>query len=56
MHLLSQLLAHRKNVLVRILLIGLGTQEDGIWQRDGYDILEESEIKGSTLKAVLQHE
>jgi len=46
MHFVSQFLPHFKNVVIRVLLVCLSTEEQSIWQRNRNNILENTHIKG----------
>lgn len=46
MHFVRQFLTHVKYVVVRVLLVGLGAEEQGVGQRDRDDVFEHAHVEG----------
>lgn len=55
MDLICQLLSHIENVMITVLLVCLGAEEEGIGQCDRDDVLENSHIEGRTLESMTQN-
>lgn len=43
-NLLCQSLSHFEDVLIGVSLVGLGTQEQGVWECNRYDILKDAHV------------